>query len=117
MGGGRGREGVGEEGEGGSEWGKWGREGMGEGERDCNSNFKPLYSKSCDKRETYSPLTPDIAPVLLILDRRDDPITPLLHQWSYQAMVHEIVGIKNHRVDLSQAPGITKELHVSKSVG
>ena len=55
----------------------------------------------------------DIAPVLLILDRRDDPVTPLLNQWSYQAMVHEILGIKNHRVDLSQAPGISKELQVS----
>ncbi len=59
----------------------------------------------------------DIAPVLLILDRRDDPITPLLHQWSYQAMVHEILGIKNHRVDLSQAPGITKELQVRGQAG
>ena len=26
-------------------------------------------------------------PLLLVLDRRDDPVTPLLHQWSYQAMV------------------------------
>lgn len=24
------------------------------------------------------------APVLLILDRRDDPVTPLLSQWTYQ---------------------------------
>jgi hypothetical protein len=23
-------------------------------------------------------------PVLLILDRRDDPVTPLLNQWTYQ---------------------------------
>lgn len=27
-------------------------------------------------------------------------------------MVHEILGIQNHRVDLSKAPGITKELQV-----
>lgn len=32
-------------------------------------------------------------PVLLILDRRDDPITPLLTQWTYQAMVHELLGV------------------------
>ena len=38
-------------------------------------------------------------------------------QWTYQAMVHELLGIKNHRVDLSSAPGINKELHVSNSVG
>ena len=32
-------------------------------------------------------------------------------------MVHELLGIKNHRVDLSSAPGINKELHVSNSIG
>lgn len=29
-------------------------------------------------------------PLLLILDRRDDPITPLLTQWTYQAMVNTL---------------------------
>jgi vacuolar protein sorting-associated protein 45 len=33
----------------------------------------------------------DTPPILLILDRRDDPITPLLTQWTYQAMVHELL--------------------------
>ncbi len=42
-------------------------------------------------------------PLLLILDRRDDPITPLLTQWTYQAMVHEIIGIDLNKVDLSRA--------------
>lgn len=54
--------------------------------------------------------TCDIPPILLVLDRRDDPVTPLLNQWSYQAMVHELLGIRNHRVDLSHAPGIKREL-------
>ncbi|CAF0866345.1 unnamed protein product [Adineta ricciae] len=48
--------------------------------------------------------------VVLIVDRREDAITPLLNQWTYQAMVHELIGIKNNRVNLSQVPGITKEL-------
>jgi vacuolar protein sorting-associated protein 45 len=42
----------------------------------------------------------DAAPVVLVLDRRDDPVTPLLTQWTYQAMVHELMGVKNNRVDL-----------------
>eukprot|EP00744_Colponema_vietnamica_P007561 GILI01010867.1.p1 GENE.GILI01010867.1~~GILI01010867.1.p1 ORF type:complete len:562 (+),score=161.61 GILI01010867.1:64-1749(+) len=46
--------------------------------------------------------------VLLILDRRDDPVTPLLNQWTYQAMVHELMDISNHRVDMKKF-GITKE--------
>eukprot|EP00112_Aurelia_sp_Birch-Aquarium-sp1_P005793 Seg1658.2 transcript_id=Seg1658.2/GoldUCD/mRNA.D3Y31 product="Vacuolar protein sorting-associated protein 45" protein_id=Seg1658.2/GoldUCD/D3Y31 len=52
----------------------------------------------------------DVPPLLLIIDRRDDPVTPLLNQWTYQAMVHERLGIKNNRIDLSRVPGITKEL-------
>ncbi|OJD16723.1 hypothetical protein AJ78_03149 [Emergomyces pasteurianus Ep9510] len=52
----------------------------------------------------------DTPPILLILDRRDDPITPLLNQWTYQAMVHELLGIDNGRVDLSSVPDIRPEL-------
>ena len=52
----------------------------------------------------------DIPPILLILDRRDDPITPLLTQWTYQAMVHEELGIVNGRVDLNDVPDIRPEL-------
>lgn len=42
----------------------------------------------------------DTPPVLLILDRKNDPITPLLTQWTYQAMVHDQFGIANGRVSL-----------------
>jgi vacuolar protein sorting-associated protein 45 len=44
-------------------------------------------------------------PMLLVLDRRDDPVTPLLTQWTYQAMVHELLGLKDNRVILKKAPG------------
>ncbi|GJQ67954.1 hypothetical protein Trydic_g16711 [Trypoxylus dichotomus] len=49
-------------------------------------------------------------PLLLLIDRRDDPVTPLLNQWTYQAMVHELLTINNNRVNLSGIPGISKEL-------
>lgn len=52
----------------------------------------------------------DTPPILLILDRRNDPITPLLMPWTYQAMVHELLGIKNNRVDLSSVPDIQADL-------
>ncbi|KAL5351570.1 vacuolar protein sorting-associated protein 45 [Pseudogymnoascus australis] len=52
----------------------------------------------------------DTPPILLILDRRDDPITPLLSQWTYQAMVHELLGINNGRVDLQSVPDVRPEL-------
>jgi len=34
----------------------------------------------------------------------DDPVTPLLQQWTYQAMIHELLGIHNNRVDLKDVP-------------
>jgi vacuolar protein sorting-associated protein 45 len=52
----------------------------------------------------------DVQPLLLILDRRNDPVTPLLSQWTYQAMVHEMLGIRNGRVNLEQAEGIRADL-------
>ncbi|KFY39391.1 hypothetical protein V494_03993 [Pseudogymnoascus sp. VKM F-4513 (FW-928)] len=52
----------------------------------------------------------DTPPILLILDRRDDPITPLLSQWTYQAMVHELLGINNGRVNLHSVPDVRPEL-------
>ncbi|KAK2594454.1 Mitochondrial Translation Optimization [Conoideocrella luteorostrata] len=52
----------------------------------------------------------DTHPVLLVLDRREDPVTPLLTQWTYQAMVHHLLGIQNGRVDLSGVPDVRPEL-------
>lgn len=49
-------------------------------------------------------------PVLLLLDRRNDPVTPLLNQWTYQAMIHELLTIDNNRVDMSKVPDIRPDL-------
>ena len=49
-------------------------------------------------------------PLLLILDRKDDPVTPLLTQWTYQAMVHELFGLNYNRVVLKGVPGIQPDL-------
>ncbi|KAL7506650.1 hypothetical protein ACHAXN_003907 [Cyclotella atomus] len=48
--------------------------------------------------------------LLLIVDRMDDPVTPLLSQWTYQAMVHELLGLNNSRVILRGAPNVSKDL-------
>ena len=84
---------------------------------------KPLF----DFRRT------DSAPLLLVIDRRDDPVSPLLNQWTYQvlppvtpgiqvvagiplpslclvkAMVHELIGINENRVDLRHVPNVSEE--------
>lgn len=44
----------------------------------------------------------DQTTTLLIIDRREDPVTPLLHQWTYQAMLHELITIDQNKVSLKQ---------------
>lgn len=43
-------------------------------------------------------------PVVLILDRKDDPVTPLLMQWTYQAMIHELIGAFSRGARLALVP-------------
>ena len=42
--------------------------------------------------------------LVLIVDRRLDPVTPLLSQWTYQAMIHELFGIRMNRLDTRRLP-------------
>lgn len=42
------------------------------------------------------------APVLLIVDRKYDPITPLITPWTYQSMIHELIGIDRNIVKLPE---------------
>lgn len=54
----------------------------------------------------------DVSPLLLILDRKNDPITPLLFPWTYQSMINELLGINNNNnsVDLSHLSNVGEEL-------
>ena len=52
--------------------------------------------------ELFSFRRAEVAPLLLLLDRKDDPVTPLLNKWFYQAMVHELIGIDNNRVTIPE---------------
>lgn len=49
------------------------------------------------------------SPLLLVIDRRDDPVTPLLNQWTYQAMVHELLGVQDNKVDLRNVGKVSKD--------
>lgn len=53
---------------------------------------------------------PEVTPLLYVLDRKDDPVTPLLTQWCYQAMVHELLGLNENRVNLRDAPNVRKDM-------
>lgn len=67
----------------------------------CKNVATAIFQNLDTSSEIYSgPIDPDS--VILILDRREDPVTPLLTQWTYQAMVHEFFGIQNNKVDFAE---------------
>jgi vacuolar protein sorting-associated protein 45 len=41
--------------------------------------------------------------LLLIVDRKDDWITPLITQWTYNAMIHEFIEIMNNKVCIDKS--------------
>jgi vacuolar protein sorting-associated protein 45 len=61
-----------------------------------------LVATMRDEQDLFTFALPagEAPPLLLILDRRDDVITPLLTQWTYQSMVHELLGIRHNRIVL-----------------
>jgi len=71
---------------------------------------KELIRQIKENQELFNFRSPDVPPLLLIIDRKDDPVTPLLTQWTYQAMVHEMLGIENNLVDLSKITSAEKKL-------
>lgn len=74
------------------------------------SEMSYLMNSSPETKSLFDFRRPDTPPICLIIDRRNDPVTPLLTPWTYQAMVHELIGIQNNRVDLSNVPEVSKDL-------
>ena len=62
------------------------------------------------ERELFQFARTEGSTLLLIVDRREDPVTPLLSQWTYQAMVHELLKIDKNTVSLESAPGVHADL-------
>eukprot|EP00884_Botryococcus_braunii_P001179 jgi/Botrbrau1/11061/Bobra.0302s0005.2 len=78
----------------------------------CERLGQSLGHLTCiDERELFDfgSRTGEVAPVLLIMDRREDPVTPLLLQWTYQAMAHELIGMENNRISLRDVSAAKKE--------
>ena len=80
-----------------------------EGSGPCSILASSVKSVMSRETEMFSSAGAE-SPVLIILDRREDPVTPLLTQWTYQAMVHQLIGINNNRVSLVGVPGVNRDL-------
>jgi len=84
--------------------------------RTSNSRLALSFAQEISKRMSINtdlfhfPQANNDGTTLLILDRRDDPITPLLLNWSYLSMINELLPIDNNRVDLRSVPNIDPEL-------
>lgn len=46
----------------------------------------------------------DVNSLLIIVDRRNDLITPIINKWTYHSMIHEHFGISNNRINLAEVP-------------
>lgn len=55
--------------------------------------------------------------LLLILERNDDPVTPLLTQWTYEAMMHEHFGIRDGMVNLAEEGAQKKSAKAAEEDG
>lgn len=44
----------------------------------------------------------DTPPLIVLLDRKNDPITPLVTPWTYQSMIHEFMTINKNIVKLNE---------------
>lgn len=56
--------------------------------------------KDCDLNSNQ--FSKDSKTLLLLVDRKEDPVTPLLTQWTYQAQLHELIGIDHNVVNLAK---------------
>lgn len=66
----------------------------------CKSLADSITHSITSESQLFNFRTSQSTPVLLICDRTNDPVTPLLSQWTYQAMVHDLIGLDNDKVDL-----------------
>lgn len=62
------------------------------------------YINSNSNNNLFDDLNKGVSPppLLLILDRRLDPVTPLVTPWTYQSMIHELIGISKNVVTLAE---------------
>eukprot|EP00939_MAST-03C_sp_MAST-3C-sp1_P003757 g3757.t1 len=72
---------------------------------------RKVQSRISKMQATMGSRSEDPKTLLLIMDRNDDPVTPLLMQWTYQAMIHDLTanGVRfNRAVMVKKEPAYDK---------
>lgn len=75
----------------------------------CYKVAQMIQSKIDEEHILFEQMNLTNQAIILLTDRREDPITPLLNQWTYQAMCHELIGLEKNRMDMRKVPGVKKE--------
>lgn len=70
----------------------------------CKAIGERLSSQIDENNDLFQ--STSAASLILLIDRRTDPITPILHNWSYQSLLHEFFGIQNNIVKIKNRPAI-----------
>ncbi|OHT14200.1 Vacuolar protein sorting-associated protein 45 [Tritrichomonas foetus] len=70
----------------------------------CKAVGERLSRQIDDNNDLFQSTT--ATSLIILIDRRTDPLTPILHNWSYQSLLHEIVGINNNIVKVSNKQSI-----------
>ena len=60
----------------------------------------PLQKLDNELKNKQSDYNLDQKAVLILTERKEDLVTPLLTPWTYEAMLHEFIGIFNNKVDI-----------------
>jgi len=79
--------------------------------RECATHLQQHINDKRDVFDTSEQMRGESEPppVLVLLDRSGDPVTPLLNQWTYQAMLHELLEMDSNHIDMSRVPGIASQ--------
>ncbi len=71
-------------------------------ESDACANIAELVTRKIQEQLMKKPsdYPKDQKVILVITERKEDVITPLMTPWTYEAMLHELFGIYNNKVDI-----------------
>ncbi|KII73280.1 Vacuolar protein sorting-associated protein 45 [Thelohanellus kitauei] len=76
----------------------------------CEDLANHLFKKLSDSIAEFDDFNVHEKTLLIIIDRRIDPLSPLLLPWTYQAMVHETFTLKNNIIHISSVPDSPNEI-------
>lgn len=67
------------------------------------------FEKQAGSKNAWFKPSRDVPTALLLVDRSSDALSPLVHEYTYQAMVNDLLPIQGERYTYMVAPGGGKD--------